>query len=95
MKWFITSILFCLLALTVEADVCHDVVKPEASTALESAFESSDVLEPQIQRVSCCKICTTGQACGDSCISWEKVCRKGVGCACQGFEETPAELLKI
>ena len=33
---------------------------------------------------SCCKICTTGKACGDSCISRSYTCRKGPGCACNG-----------
>lgn len=33
---------------------------------------------------SCCKICRAGQACGDSCISRDKTCRVGPGCACDG-----------
>jgi hypothetical protein len=33
---------------------------------------------------ACCKICTKGCACGDSCISCDKVCHKGPGCACNG-----------
>lgn len=32
----------------------------------------------------CCKICTTGKACGDSCISRSYTCHKGPGCACDG-----------
>ena len=32
----------------------------------------------------CCKICTTGKACGDSCISRDKTCQVGAGCACNG-----------
>lgn len=32
----------------------------------------------------CCKICTTGKACGDSCISRSYNCTKGRGCACDG-----------
>ena len=32
----------------------------------------------------CCKTCTTGKACGDSCISRDKTCRVGSGCACNG-----------
>lgn len=32
--------------------------------------------------VGCCKLCSRGKACGNSCISREKSCRKGVGCAC-------------
>jgi hypothetical protein len=32
----------------------------------------------------CCKTCTTGKACGDSCISRDKTCQVGAGCACNG-----------
>ena len=32
----------------------------------------------------CCKVCSAGKACGDSCISRDKVCRVGAGCACDG-----------
>lgn len=32
----------------------------------------------------CCKYCTKGQPCGDACISRDKVCRTGPGCACWG-----------
>lgn len=31
---------------------------------------------------SCCKTCTTGKACGNSCIAKDKTCHKGKGCAC-------------
>lgn len=33
-------------------------------------------------RSSCCKVCSTGKACGDSCISRSYICRKEKGCAC-------------
>jgi len=33
---------------------------------------------------SCCKICREGKACGDSCISRDKTCNVGPGCACNG-----------
>jgi hypothetical protein len=35
---------------------------------------------------TCCKHCTPGKskACGDSCISINKTCHKGPGCACDG-----------
>lgn len=32
----------------------------------------------------CCKVCTTGKACGDSCINASQTCSKGAGCACNG-----------
>src|SRR5262245_1443128 len=31
---------------------------------------------------SCCKVCTKGKACGDTCISRARVCHAGSGCAC-------------
>jgi len=31
---------------------------------------------------ACCKTCRKGKACGDSCISRTKTCRKPPGCAC-------------
>lgn len=33
---------------------------------------------------ACCKICSKGKACGDSCISKDKNCNVGPGCACNG-----------
>lgn len=32
----------------------------------------------------CCKTCTVGKACGNTCISREKTCHVGPGCACDG-----------
>ncbi|HSC87553.1 MAG TPA: hypothetical protein VLC09_09800 [Polyangiaceae bacterium] len=33
---------------------------------------------------ACCKVCSAGKACGDSCISRQKTCHKAPGCACDG-----------
>ena len=32
----------------------------------------------------CCKVCSKGKACGNSCIARWKICHKGKGCACNG-----------
>lgn len=32
----------------------------------------------------CCKICTKGKACGDTCIPRDRTCHVGRGCACDG-----------
>lgn len=32
----------------------------------------------------CCKTCTNGKACGDSCIPANETCHVGAGCACNG-----------
>jgi hypothetical protein len=36
----------------------------------------------EIETLGCCKICTSGKACGDSCINASYNCYKGSGCAC-------------
>lgn len=41
-------------------------------------------LTPGGTRSGCCKICTTGKACGDSCINKNYTCHKPPGCACDG-----------
>ena len=33
-------------------------------------------------RDECCRVCTRGVPCGDSCISASRSCHKGTGCAC-------------
>lgn len=37
---------------------------------------------PTITAAACCKICSKGKACGNSCIARNKTCHKGPGCAC-------------
>jgi hypothetical protein len=32
----------------------------------------------------CCRVCSTGKACGDSCINHDLTCRQPPGCACDG-----------
>ncbi len=36
----------------------------------------------QVLNAACCKTCRKGKPCGDSCISKNKTCHKGPGCAC-------------
>jgi len=33
---------------------------------------------------SCCKVCSKGKACGDSCIARDRICHLPPGCACDG-----------
>jgi len=43
---------------------------------------SSQDIQQQSTNNSCCKVCRTGKACGDSCIARSKTCTKPRGCAC-------------
>lgn len=45
---------------------------------------SSDLDSDAGDGAQCCRICTTGTACGDSCISADAVCEQAPGCACDG-----------
>ena len=40
----------------------------------------------------CCRVCQTGKACGDSCISRSETCRVGSGCACNGWGDVRANI---
>jgi hypothetical protein len=56
-----------------------------ASLALGPASLSRCLTAPAAaQSIGCCKICSNGKACGDSCIARWKTCHKGKGCACNG-----------
>lgn len=48
-----------------------------------SGCTSNDYDNPSsYKNTYCCKYCSTGKACGDSCISRSYTCHKGPGCAC-------------
>jgi hypothetical protein len=49
-----------------------------------SSFTSCLAGTANAQGRYCCKICTKGKACGNSCIARWKTCHKGRGCACNG-----------
>ena len=34
----------------------------------------------------CCRYCSTGKPCGDSCISRSSTCHVGAGCACWAYQ---------
>ena len=59
--------------------------------ALGVAGAPSPVLADQqagecIPREQCCKVCSKGKACGNTCISRAYTCHKGRGCACDEEE---------
>ena len=33
----------------------------------------------------CCKVCSVGKACGDTCIQSTDICHVGQGCACNTY----------
>jgi hypothetical protein len=55
-----------------------------ATLALGPASLGPCASSASAQGFSCCKICSAGKACGNSCIARWKTCHKGKGCACNG-----------
>lgn len=56
------------------------------------ALPPTPVPPPPSTGGGCCKTCSAGKACGDSCISKDKNCNKGPGCACNASIEPLIEL---
>lgn len=55
-----------------------------ASTANDGVLKSLGIKDQKSITQACCKICTVGKACGNTCISKDKICHVGPGCACNG-----------
>jgi hypothetical protein len=68
---------FSLVSATAVADVAPS---PTASSAM------TDALQTCRPRDTCCKVCSKGQACGNSCISRTKNCHQPPGCACDAAD---------
>jgi hypothetical protein len=80
MKFFISVVLFS--ACSVASDSKYDLLTAKNQSRIEKMYE----LKGELSKVKygCCKVCTKGCACGDTCISCSYNCTKGVGCACDG-----------
>ncbi len=90
MKHALTTLvlLFCTLVLTGST---APGVSPAPARIDGVAGENDELASPDEREsrddevpLACCKVCSAGKACGDSCISRSKQCHKGQGCACDG-----------
>jgi hypothetical protein len=59
--------------------IIYSTIEPARRSTLPAVFTPRSA-----PRQVCCKVCSKGKACGDSCISKDKTCNKGPGCACNG-----------
>ena len=79
----------CLFVVTASMATAQDSgaqsLKPETLVDPTSAVERLLNLDDGVTwSATCCKRCSKGKACGNSCISRSYQCHKGVGCACDG-----------
>ncbi|MFD2175501.1 hypothetical protein [Rhodobacter lacus] len=65
------------------AALAQDQPVPDAPVSAFGQLQAiASAQHAPLQSYACCKHCSKGKACGDSCISRVKTCRKGPGCAC-------------
>ncbi len=78
------AVAVCLMGSLAGAAPQTSTVLPATDLMSDLVLRLHDLGGAQVQYASCCKTCRKGKACGDSCISREKSCRVGRGCACNG-----------
>lgn len=89
---FSISISAADLSVDQEIKTSQVAVEMESMTCVDSDTVTTDEINnfAPVQLTgdelasACCKICTKGKACGNSCIQKSKTCHKGKGCACDG-----------
>lgn len=71
------------------------LLAPQQATPLMPPVAPAAPRPPTTTR-TCCRYCSSGQACGDSCISRSNTCRRGAGCACNAVApENPITLVAL
>jgi len=70
-------------AVATEA-VATEAVATEAPMPTDVPVKPTVTPPPVDAQPTCCKVCSKGKACGDSCISKDKTCHQQLGCACDG-----------
>jgi len=81
----LVAVLALVAGLTGQTALANGLaVEPPGLTVAEALTLLQAPDDAQITPASCCKRCSKGKACGDSCIARNKSCSKGVGCACDG-----------
>lgn len=83
------SIAICLLSLSGAASADEHSAESTRtqlievlSVASDSAVSPFDSNSKEVNAAKCCKVCTKGKPCGDTCIAQDKICHVGPGCAC-------------
>jgi hypothetical protein len=78
-----------VISTLASASYSSDAIGSAGAIAPQRLESGGDLLHtlgltrPALQK-ECCRICTKGKACGDSCIARDKVCHQPPGCACNG-----------
>jgi hypothetical protein len=82
--WMLASLLFAVAAMGGDREVetsAQFFDRAVAASQRSSPFQEFSHTD-RVTAAKCCKVCTKGKPCGDTCIAKNKVCHVGPGCAC-------------
>jgi hypothetical protein len=82
--WIIALLLYAVAALGGDrgTEPSYQFAERVVATAERSSpFETTEQSQSASAR-ECCKVCTKGKPCGDTCIEKDDVCHVPPGCAC-------------
>ncbi len=86
-RFFSTALSDCSFTNWIGTDRCvqrriRELEKIEHLAKFGPSLKRKPISKSKLHNTVCCKICDTGQACGNSCIAWSKQCHQHSGCAC-------------
>lgn len=82
--WMLASLLFAVTAIAGDSGVesSSDFLnRITATPPRASPFHDFGEVDRALP-AKCCKVCTKGKPCGDTCIAQDKTCHVPPGCAC-------------
>jgi hypothetical protein len=83
--WMLASLLFAVTAISGDRGMetssrfFEHVI---TSSSRSSPFREVQQSERAAAEKQCCKVCSKGKPCGDTCIEKDDVCHVPPGCAC-------------
>lgn len=81
--WMLASLLYA--AAAIGGDHGMESSSQFFDRVIATSPRSNPFSETQSERATadrCCKICSKGKPCGDTCIAQDKTCHLPPGCAC-------------
>jgi len=81
-SWGVTALHVAALAALLLALSAALAMAADHSPWVNRLSKADTLIELAQRQDACCKHCTKGQPCGNSCISTRKKCRTAPGCAC-------------
>lgn len=92
-SFLVLFVLFCCLKIITFASDKSDQYQWQQSIKSEAIHPKNQVqyFSAKKKRESekmlyCCKVCSKGKPCGNSCINKNYTCHKSSGCACNAFK---------